>query len=98
NHELPPQPLAQGVLGHERLQLPDKVSVSTEREIGLDPLLEDRKPQLPETSDLSLRERLVRDVGEDWSTPERERAPKALGRLRRTPPRKRVSRLRKKTL
>ncbi len=57
----------------ERLQLGDELGVPAEREIGLDPLLDDDGPQFLEPRDLRLRERLVDEVGEGWPTPERER-------------------------
>jgi hypothetical protein len=52
------------MLRHQRFELSDQVSMTTERKLGLDPLLHHRKPQLLEASDLRLRERLVGDVGE----------------------------------
>ncbi len=64
-HQLPAQPFSQRMLGHERLQLSNEVSVTGEGKVGLDPLLQDREPQLLESHNLPLRERLVRDVGED---------------------------------
>ena len=39
-HQLPARGLAQRVLAHERLELPDDVAVATELEVGLDPFLE----------------------------------------------------------
>src|SRR6059058_2813529 len=86
------------MLSHECLQLTNEVGVTGEGEVGLDPLLEDGKPQLLETSDLPLRERLVRHIGEDLSTPERERGSKPLGRLVRTLLRERVPSLREESL
>ena len=56
------------------------------------------EPQLLETGDLSLRKRLIRDVGEGRSTPERERRSKPLGSRGRTSLGERVPPLRAKTL
>ena len=47
--------------------------MASEREIGLDPLLHRRQTQAVEPPDLGLSERLEREVGERWSTPEAER-------------------------
>ena len=71
-HLLPAQPLAQRVLGDERLQLPRDVGVAAEREVGLDALLQRQDPQLLEAPDLRLREGLVAEVGEHRSAPQRE--------------------------
>ena len=50
-HLLAAQPLAQRVLGDERLELGDERRVPPERELGVDPLLERREPQLLEPLD-----------------------------------------------
>jgi hypothetical protein len=60
------------VLLGQRLELAGDLGVPAEREIGLDPLLERRDVQLHQTSDLRLRERLVREVGERRPTPQRQ--------------------------
>src|SRR5262245_9958750 len=44
----------------------------SEPEVCLDPLLESRNAKLLQTSDLALRERLVREVGERRTPPEGE--------------------------
>ena len=69
----PRQPLAQRVLGDERLELADELRVAAEREVGVDPLLERREAELLEPDDRGLRERLVGEVGERGAAPERER-------------------------
>jgi len=51
-HQLPAQPLAVPVLGHERLELADQLAVVPEREIGLDPVLECCRPELLKTCNL----------------------------------------------
>jgi hypothetical protein len=60
------------VLEDERLELADELGMSPEREIRVDSLLERGEPQLLETSDLDLREGLVREVGERGTPPERQ--------------------------
>ena len=47
--------------------------MTTDGKLGLDPLLERGKPQLAETSDRRLRERLIGEVGERRPAPQRER-------------------------
>src|SRR5438874_2005648 len=61
------------MLRDQRLEFPDELSALSESEIGLNPLLERVEPELFETSDLGLRERLECKVGERWASPERER-------------------------
>ena len=61
------------VLGDQRLELADQLGVAAEREVGLDPLLERRQPQVLEPAALGLGERLVRELGERRPAPERER-------------------------
>ena len=46
------------MLGDEALQLADDVGVASEREVGLDPLLERVQAQLLQPRDLRLGERL----------------------------------------
>ena len=80
-HELCARTLSQGLRGDERFQLGDELGVPPEREVGLDPLLERDRAELLEPRDLRLRERLVEEVGERGTAPERERlAQSALGR------------------
>ena len=72
-HQLAAQALPQRMLGDERLELADQLGVAAAGQIGVDPLLERRQPQLLETGDLGLRERLVGEVGERRPAPKRER-------------------------
>ena len=72
-HQLSAQPLAQGVLGDKRLQLGDQVAMAAEREVGFDPLLECRQPELLQPRDLDLGERVVRELRQRRAAPERER-------------------------
>ena len=81
-HQLAAQALAQRVLGDERLELGHERRVPAERELGLDPLLERREPQLLEPLDGRARERLVREVGERRPAPEVERLAEQRGRGR----------------
>ena len=72
-HQLPAQPLAVRMLGDQRLELADELGVAAEREVGLDPLLERRQPQLLEPRRLDPRERLVVELGQRRPAPQRER-------------------------
>ena len=87
NHQLPLQPLAQRVLGNQRLQLANNVGVMAEREIGFDPVLDDAGPQVLQPGDLHLRERLIAEIGQRGATPQGQRLAEVrrrlLGRVRR---------------
>ena len=61
------------MLEDQRLELSDQLAVAATREVGLDPLLERDEPQLLEPRDLRLGERLVRQVAQRGTAPERER-------------------------
>jgi hypothetical protein len=74
------------VRGGQRLELADQVGLPAAREVGVDPLLERRQPQLLEPHDLGLRERLVGEVRERRAAPERERGAQLVGRTRRLGP------------
>ena len=84
--------LAQRLGLDERLELGDELGVTAQRQVGVDALLDDDGSQLLEARDLRLRERLVDEVRERRSAPERERlAQRDLGRgcfagLERGPP------------
>ena len=78
-HQLAAQPLAQRMLGDERVELADQLRVPARGEIGVDPLLERRPAQLLEPRDLGLRERLVGEVGERRAAPQRQRPPQRRG-------------------
>ena len=69
--------------GDELLQLTDELRVSAERELGVDPSLDGRKPNLLEALDRDPCERLVRKIGESSAAPEPERLPQQLCRLLR---------------
>ena len=72
-HQLRAEALAVGVLGDERLELGDERELAAERELGVDPLLDRRQPQLLEPLDLDPRERLELEVGERPSVPQSAR-------------------------
>jgi hypothetical protein len=78
-HELPAEPLAQRVLGDQRLQLPDDRGVAAKGQVGLDPVLHRRQPQLGQPCDLPFGEGLVRHVGKGRAPPQRQ----PLGQQRR---------------
>ena len=74
------EPLAQRVLGDQRLELADHVAVMPEREVGLDPPFERGEAELLEARALVPGERL-RELGECRPAPERERVAQQLPRL-----------------
>src|SRR5215216_2462811 len=71
------------MLGDERLELGNDVGVAPELEVCLDPLLDREGPALFESSDLSLRERFEREIGERRTAPERECLAQEIGCLLR---------------
>ena len=70
-HQLPVQPLAERVLGDERLELADELAMRAGGELGVDRLLERGQPQLLQPPDLGRGERLVGHVGQRRAAPER---------------------------
>ena len=86
-HQLPAQPLLQRVGGDQRLDLPDQLTVGSQRQIGLDPVLQRRQPRFLQPCDRSLRERLVRELGKRLSPPQPQRRAQPL--LSRGPHRRR---------
>ena len=72
-HQLAAEPLAERVLGDQRLELGDEVGVGAERELGVDQILQRRRRELLEPRGLAKRERLEEQVGERRPAPERER-------------------------
>ena len=82
-HQLLPEPLAEGMGGDELLQLTDELRVAAERELGVDPSFDRRQPNLLEPLDRGPGERLVREIGERATAPKREGLPeKRCGLLR----------------
>src|SRR5918994_2237027 len=68
------------MVADEPLELGHELGVAAEGKVGLDPLLERGQAQLLETRDLTLRERLERDVRERRAAPQSERCSQRLGR------------------
>ena len=79
-HQLPPQPLLERVRSDQRLELANQVTISADREIRLDPILERRQLRLPQPRDRVLRERLVRNVGKRLAPPQSQRRRQLLPR------------------
>ena len=75
-HQLRLQALAQRVGVREALELGQKVEISLELELRLEPLLERDQAQLLEALGLNARERLVGELAVRRSPPEAERTPK----------------------
>jgi hypothetical protein len=73
DHQLPAQPLAQGVLGHERLQLADQVLAAPAGQPRGEPLLDRLHVKLLQARDLALRELVEAVVGERVASPLGER-------------------------
>ena len=71
-HQLLPQPLPQGVARGERVELGNEHRMPAERQICVDPLLEEPEPHLLEPGGFGRRERLVQ-LGERRPAPERQR-------------------------
>ena len=71
-HEYGPQPFAQRVLADEHLELSDELGVTAEREVGFESTLERPKAELFEARNLSLRERLLGEVGKRRPAPKVE--------------------------
>ena len=72
-HQIPPQALAERMLGDECLELPDELVVAPEGEVGVDPELERRQPDLLEPGDRRLGEAFVGELRERRAPPERQR-------------------------
>jgi hypothetical protein len=60
------------MLLHDPLEVADQLRVATERELCLDHLLVSGQAQVLEARDLRLGERLVREVGQRRTAPQRE--------------------------
>ena len=61
-HQLRPRALSVGVVADQRLELPHHLGMTTERQLRLDQLLQPRRAQVVEPSDLPLREGLVGEL------------------------------------
>jgi hypothetical protein len=83
------------MVGAQRLQLRDELGVTSQRQVGFDPLLERDQPELFQTRDLGGDEALVREVGKRGAAPERERGAELPGRCAaRASPTRRSNRVR----
>src|SRR4029450_7682603 len=71
------------MVGDERLELTDKVSVVTEQEVGLDVLLHSHESKLFEPRTLAPGERLRAHPDHRWTPPERESLTEGRGGRRR---------------
>ena len=72
-HQLAAQPLSEHVLGDQRLELRHQLEMAAGRQVGVDPILQRRQPQLLQTGDLALRERLAPQIGQRLPPPQRQR-------------------------
>ena len=81
DHQLPAQSLAQRILSDQRLELAHQVAVAAERQIGVDAQLERDGTAFFQPGDLAPRERLVRDVRQRRSAPQRESLAQPSGRI-----------------
>jgi hypothetical protein len=79
-HQEVPEPLAQRMLGNERIELGHDVSRVTELDVGREALLERDEAQLFEAPDFCLRPVLERELREHRATPQLE------GLLEQLPP------------
>ena len=82
-HQLAAQPVAEWVGGDERFQLPDKLSVAAEQELGVEPILERDDAQLIEPRGFEPGELLLVEVCERRTVPQRERLVEQRNPLRR---------------
>ena len=72
-HEQAEEPFARGMLGSQLLELGDDERVLPRRQARVEALFQGGEAQLLEPCDLSLRERLERDIGECRAPPQPER-------------------------
>ena len=71
-HQELPLGFPKGMLDHERFELGDHISGASALDVRIDPLLESDEMKLLESVDLTLRERLERELGERSTTPHLE--------------------------
>jgi hypothetical protein len=72
-HPQRPQPLAVGMVRDQRPQLYTQSSVSTEDQLSMSKLLERHEPEFVQSGHLGTQERLVGQLAERRSLPQRER-------------------------
>jgi hypothetical protein len=83
-HQLRAQPLAERVLGDQRLELSDHLGMAAQRQPCVDPQLQGSHSHVGEAGDLALGERLVGEIGERLAAPEPEAFVERGGGLPRT--------------
>src|SRR5262249_25403925 len=89
-HQLAAETLAKSVLRDERLELRPQLLIAPEREVARARVLDARQTKPPQRGDLASRERLVPQVGQRLSTPERQRLAQARRSGLRIVPRSRL--------
>ena len=72
-HQLAPQPLTEGMLSDERLELADQLTVTSEADARFDPVLQRVEATLVEAPRLRLDRRLLGDLAIGRAAPESER-------------------------
>ena len=78
-HELPAKPFAQRVKGRQPLELADRLTEAAEAQVGLDPVLERRQPELLQPGELRLKRWFEAEVVERRPPPQVERPVQGLG-------------------
>ena len=81
-HELALQPLPQGMLPGQVLQLGGEGVVPAKRQVSIDSRLQRGEPELFQSSCLGPDERVVGQIGQDGAAPQRQRVAQRLGGLR----------------
>ena len=85
-HQQPPQPLPEWMLGDQALQLPGHLRSQPQREVGLDAALHRHQPKLLQPGALQRQRLHPRHVRERPAPPQPQRRPEPVGRTRRLPP------------
>jgi len=78
-HELRTQPLPQGMLGDQPLELGHQLGMPAQCQVCLDALLQRSQPQLLQLRDRGLRERLVGELVQRRTSPQSQRVPQPSG-------------------
>jgi hypothetical protein len=81
-HEQPPQPLTERMLGHSGFPRADRFPVPAAGDLRFEPELDGDGPQLVEAADLGLRERFGGDIGQRRSPPQPQCLAHDLARMR----------------
>ena len=80
-HQLAAQAFPQRMLGHQSLELGDRLAMAAEREPRIDVVLDGGDPQLLQAADRLLGEALVAHVGQRRPAPQRERLGEGVRRV-----------------